>query len=288
MPRPGPAFWENVYGVRSFDEFFDRIEPFLPDSVGYLIHFKDDQVARLMYENPASGLGNVAVAILTAQDLNGDDEQATADTARRGYAAITKEGDAAMAPLVIPGVFKVALQGLSGGQPVVTTFGVRPTGGQGAAAVAAAVRARVVAAAGPLPMLPPAYTLPSVKVWDLSSLDGAIAEATGSSAGSNAGTTLATNAACALVKWNGATRSGSSRGRIYHGPLTEAMVNSDGRTLASASQTSIKNAWQSVVDGLKTDGMPMVVISRKRLDATEVTSVAVESIIATQRRRIRD
>lgn len=137
-------------------------------------------------------------------------------------------------------------------------------------------------------MLPSQYTLPSVKVWDLSSLDGAIAEATGANAGTNVGTTLATNAACALVKWNGATRSGSSRGRIYHGPLTEAMVNSDGRTLASASQTSIKNAWQQVVDGLVTDGMPMCIISRKRLDATNVSSVAVESVIATQRRRIRD
>ena len=288
MARPGPAYWESLYGIGSFQEFYDRLEPVLPDSVGYLVHIKDTQLARLAYESPLSGVGNAMSAILTAQDLLGADDPRTADTARRQYGTLNKQGDEFMAPLVIPGVVRVALLGQSGGQPVVNVFGVRNSGNQPMGQVASAVRARIVAAAGPISQLHPNYTLPIVRVMDLSSADGAIAEASGTAAGTLNVPSLSTNAASALVKWNGATRSGSSRGRLYFGPLAEAQINTDGRTLASQYVTSIKNAWQTVVDGLISDGIPMCVISRKRLDATNVQSVAVETVIATQRRRIRD
>ena len=96
-----------------------------------------------------------------------------------------------------------------------------------------------------------------------------------------------TNGACALVKWNGGTRSRSSRGRLYFGPLREAQIAADGRTLEPGNATAITTAFNAFRSSLSSAGFTLCVISPTTSSAFDVSSVSVESIIATQRRRIR-
>jgi hypothetical protein len=128
----------------------------------------------------------------------------------------------------------------------------------------------------------------SITAMDLSSLSGGItvlADATlGSVSSTNA---LATRAASALIKLNGGTRSRSTRGRLYFGPIMEADIQSDGATLDTTRATGITNAFTAFLASLATANFPLVVASAKTSTATTVGSIAVEPIIATQRRRIR-
>jgi hypothetical protein len=65
------------------------------------------------------------------------------------------------------------------------------------------------------------------------------------------------------------------------------MIDADGRTVASAMAAGIKTNFEAFKSTLAADGMEWVVISRKNQIASVVSNIAVQSIIATQRRRIR-
>ena len=192
-----------------------------------------------------------------------------------------------MGQLIIPNVFQVAIEGSSGSQDVTNVIAVQNGGGT-AAGAAAAVQAAWKGASQPMGGLSSLYVLKGFRAMDLSSANGAIAYVTDTTAGSVvASNSLATNAACALVKWNGSTRSKSSRGRLYYGPIMETNINPDGRTLAAASITNIQTYFANFRASLATAGYPLVVASRSLSQAFPVTGSAVESVIATQRRRIR-
>jgi len=104
-----------------------------------------------------------------------------------------------------------------------------------------------------------------------------------------AGTTFndpATLGACAVVKLSGGTRARSEHGRIFHGPLGEGEVNTDGRTIASSTVTSLAAAYELFRTTLLTNGYGLAVISRKNSTSKDVNNVGVNSIVGTQRRRI--
>lgn len=192
-----------------------------------------------------------------------------------------------MGQLIIPGCFQVSIEASSGSQDVTNVVGVQNGGGT-AAGAAAAVQKAWKAAGGPLGTLSNLYALRQFRAMDLSSANGAIAVVTDTTAGqSTSANSLATNAACALIKWNGSTRSKSSRGRLYLGPLMEININADGRTLTSGSITGFTSAFTVFRNSLASDGYPLVVLSRSLSQAFPVTGHAPESVIATQRRRIR-
>lgn len=196
-------------------------------------------------------------------------------------------GASPVAALVIPGVFLCSIRMTSGGRDVINVVGVQKGGGT-AVAAATAVDAGWRASGGPLSKLPTVLSYTGVIAMDLSSANGDIYNLAVSPVSGGSGISqIATNAACALVKWNGGTRSGSSRGRMYFGPLDEGAVNNDGRTILASSITATNAAMTQFRTGLATAGYPLVVVSRKYSSATVVTSNAVESVIATQRRRIR-
>jgi hypothetical protein len=67
----------------------------------------------------------------------------------------------------------------------------------------------------------------------------------------------------------------------------EVNIDTTGRTLIPGSATAYQTAFTNFRNSLDTSGYPLVVVSRKNNSATTVTSHAVESTIATQRRRIR-
>lgn len=191
-----------------------------------------------------------------------------------------------MGQLIVADCFQVAINALAGGKEVVNVVGVRNSGGS-AAGAAAAVLAAWKVANGPLAYLSSYYALTSIDAMDIGSSNGDIVQVVDTTTGGSTSSAFATAGACALVKWNGGTRSRSSRGRLYYGPIAEVNINPDGRTLASATQTAFNSAFTSFRNSLSTAGYPLVVLSRKLGTATTVTSQGVESTIATQRRRIR-
>ena len=189
--------------------------------------------------------------------------------------------------LVIPNVYRCSIEATVGGRAVVNVVGVEGSSSGQQVAAAAAIKTAWEVAAGPLALRPNVYVMTQYVAMDLSSTSGGIATSTSSATGGAGAGTLSTRAASALVKWNGSSRSRSTRGRLYYGPLQESEINSDGATLGTTPLASINTAVTNFRNSLSSSGFPLVVISRKLAAAYPVTSHSIEGIIATQRRRIR-
>lgn len=201
---------------------------------------------------------------------------------------LTIGGGSAVAPLVIANTYRCALRMASGTHDIVNVFHVEGSASGQQAAAAAAVLAAWKVASGPLAGLSSLNTMQDVTAMDLSSTSGGITVVTDATAGGISATnSLATRGACALVKLNGGTRSRSTRGRVYFGPIMESQVNADGATLTSGAITAIGTSFGNFRTSLSGAGFTLVIASRKLSTITAVTSVAVETTIATQRRRIR-
>lgn len=284
---PGPAFWEQTYGFSDFDEFFNRVGKYIPSLTAFHVGLDKTAVAEIAWQNPASGYGNAAVVIAAYQNVLGGDESAAGAAAANAGMAFNIGGLGSMAQLIIPGCFQVAIMGKAGGSDVVNVIGVQ-NGGGNAADAAAAVRTAWKVTAGPLAQLSSLYTLNQFVATDIGSSNGSIATVGDTTAGGQvSGNSFATAGACALIKWNGGTRSRSARGRMYFGPIMETNINPDGRTLASAFVTAFTTAMTNFRASLSSSGYPLVVLSRTLSESFPVTSNAAESTIATQRRRIR-
>lgn len=193
----------------------------------------------------------------------------------------------AMTQLVIPNCFQATISMVAGGHVVENVVGVQNGGGT-AAGAAAAVLAAWKVAGGPLAGLSSLVTMTGVRAVDISSVNGAIVTVTDTTAGGvTASNSLATRGAAALIQWNGGTRSRSSRGRLYWGPLMENNIDVDGASLTSTTVTNINARFTAMRSSLSGSSYPLVVLSRKLSQAFAVSSNACESTIATQRRRIR-
>lgn len=199
---------------------------------------------------------------------------------------LTIGGYYAMSVLVIPNVYRCSIQMQYGGRQVVNVIGVQGSAAGQQATVAGALKTAWEAAGGPLKSLPTPVAMTGYSVMDLSTTSGGIAALTSATVGGTPGS-AATRAACAIVKWNGASRARSTRGRLYYGPILSSNIQGDGATLTSAAQTSINAAFVQFMNAMLGAGFPLVVISRKFATATAVTTLAVEAQTGTQRRRIR-
>jgi hypothetical protein len=190
--------------------------------------------------------------------------------------------------LVIPNVYRCSVQMITGSRQVVNVVGLHgSTSGQQVAAVTALKTAWEIAS-GPLAKLSSLVQVTQYSAMDLSSTTGGIATLSSTSNGGViSGNSLSTRAASALIKWNGSSRSLSTRGRLYYGPIMESDINADGATLVTGSQSAFSTAFSNFRTSLSGSGFTLCVISRKLEQATDVTNNSVETIIATQRRRIR-
>lgn len=186
--------------------------------------------------------------------------------------------------LIIPDCFQVSIKGTSGGQDVVNVIGVYGPN-DNAISIATSVRTAWKVASGPLAKLPGTYAMVEVRAMDLSSASGDVYVVPDSTPGTLSGA-LATNGACALITYGAGTRAKSEKGRMYFGPLREVEINTDGRTLATPQGfTDALQAFRTSLEA--SNGRKMVVLSRKNSTYTEIASMATQTIIATQRRRIR-
>lgn len=194
---------------------------------------------------------------------------------------------AGMTQLIVPNCFQVTISMVSGGHVVENVIGVQNSSGT-AAGAAAAVLAAWKVASGPLSGLSALNAMTGVRAVDISSSNGSISTVGDTTVGGVATTnSLATRGACALIQWNGGTRSRSSRGRLYYGPVMESDIQVDGATLGTAIVTACNTRFTNFRNSLSGASYPLVVLSRKLSQAFAVTSHVTEPTIATQRRRIR-
>lgn len=191
-----------------------------------------------------------------------------------------------MGTLIIPNCFQVAIEGVVAGKPIVNVIGLQNAGGT-AAGAAAATAAAWESATGPLKQLSSGYAMVNYHAVDIGSSTGGIVDLASVATGGAGAGSFATRGACALVKWNGSSRSRSTRGRLYFGPLQEGNVNADGATLAAGAVTVFATTFAAFRTSLAGAGYPLVVLSRTLNTAFPVTSSSIEGTIATQRRRIR-
>jgi hypothetical protein len=195
-------------------------------------------------------------------------------------------GQDAMPALIIANTYRVAIRALSQSQPIVNVVGVRGTAtGQEAGAAAAVKAAWETGALSLCNRHTNNYHVQSYDAMDLSSANGGLASVTSTAGGSITAST-STNAVCALIKFMGGTRSRSGNGRMYFGPLDENSVQGDGRSLEAAAKTDLTTAVNAFVASLTAAGFPLVIISRQLSSAQLVKTTLVESLVATQRRRI--
>jgi hypothetical protein len=287
-------WWARTYGIDTWEEFHEVAGQYVPPLALYGFGLTQEQTSHYAYENPFSSFGGVANVLLAGRRLLGlSDAQALASAeAHSRYSAAAAPATSSTpkrqeVPLIIANTYLVAINGLSGGQDVVSVIGVQGSGSGQSLEAATAVKNAYVAAGGPLSQKTNLYTMQSVSAMDLSSLNGDISVLSHAATGGVATTAVGFNGACALIKWNGGTRSRSSRGRLYHSNLSEAQIETNGRTLVATAVTNLRDAYSLFRTSLSGAGFPLVVISRKLATAYPVTSVACESILATQRRRVR-
>lgn len=280
------SYWARL-GIDSFAEFEDGLSDVFPSSISWLPFPNQHQLLQLAWNNPASAYGVLATGLVRLRDSLGLNNDTLRGLALQGHADISEGGGVTMPQLIIPNVYRVGIYGVSGGQEVVNVVGVRGSAAGQAQGAADAVRAAWKVTNGPLSQKPSQYVFDHVSAMDLSSADGAIVEVFDGTAGAQGAQNLATNGSCALVKWNGGTRSGSTRGRMYFGPLSETAVNADGRTLSSSFLTALGTAITAFRNSLSGAGFPLCVVSPTTSTSTLVTTSTIESVIATQRRRIR-
>lgn len=284
----GPAYWKTTYGYATFEDFFADADEILDGFAVFGISPPNELVARTAWYDPVSAPGTYLTARLL---IKGNDGAAWASALRTASDNINRASvsleENTMAQLVIPNCFQVSIEAIVGGRNVFNVIGVQNAGGT-AAGAAAATKAAWEVANGPLKALSNLVAMVEYHSVDIGSTSGDIVDLASTAIGGiSAAPSLATRGACALIKWNGSTRSRSSRGRLYFGPILEANINADGATLVPTSLTTIDTAFTNFRNSLNSAGYPLVVLSRTLQTAYPVTQHAVESTIATQRRRIR-
>ena len=289
FPGLGPEYWIHTFGFATYDDFAAQAGPILDAKIPWTLPGLRTAELKIAWFDPVSVVGTYLTAGFVAFGFHegGPSGPATTtanslDPLLNNYAQGKVDG---MAGLVIAGCFQVTIQGLAGGRAIDNVIGVENASGT-AAGAAAAVKAAWEAASGPLTQLANLYSVPNYHAVDIGSLTGTIADLASTATGARA-TSFSTRGASALIKWNGSSRSRSTRGRLYFGPIAEGDINSDGATIPSASITNFTNVFNVFRTSLAAAGYPLVVLSRKESIATVVTSHAVEPTIATQRRRIR-
>lgn len=287
------GFWDFV--APDLDSFRAVMRTVIPDTYVGSFTLPQDALIDVAWLSPFSAQGTLARIYYEMQKTTGT-TRSQADAVAK---AVDQQGSAAVqqgtwilggtvATLVIPNTYRCAIRMLAGGRSITNVIGVRGSSSGQQAAAAAAVLAAWKVASGPLSRISSLVSMADVTAIDLSSTSGGISIVTDTTLGGiTAGNALSTRAASALISWNGSTRSKSSRGRLYLGPLMESDINTDGATLVSAVATSLGTAMTNFRSSLATAGFPLVVISQKNAATTDVTSHAVQGTIATQRRRIR-
>ena len=288
------GFWDYVSpDFTTYRDAFRKIlPPYIP--VGDVVVSRDELITAA-WANPFTiqGLANVA---MWALQPGGSTPPAGAEALLGGINGTVLQaprqtitlGGPKMPQLVIANVYRNVVSMVAGGHAIENVIHVQGTSSGQQAACAAAVLAAWKVASGPLTYLSSLVAMVSVESTDLTTTNGGITVVADTTVGGvSSPNALAPRSACAIVKLNGGTRSKSTRGRIYFGPLRSANVGSDGATITSGDRTNFQTAFTNFESSLAGAGFTLGVASRKLSAFTAATTLAVETTVATQRRRQR-
>ena len=191
--------------------------------------------------------------------------------------------------LIIPGAYQVVIEMQASGQQVLNVIGIKDLEGteDPVSLIGNTVKNAWEIASGPLSKLPSQVSMVGYHVTSLYAADSPKGSVGSTTAGGKTGQEMSTLATCAVVKLSGGSRSRSNNGRMYFGPLYEAIVNADGRTVSGPYITELAAAIALFRTELDTANLPLAVLSRKNSTATVVTGTSVGGIIGIQRRRLR-
>lgn len=192
-----------------------------------------------------------------------------------------------MATLVIPFHSQVGVEMVVSGQTVMNVLGFRePILGADPAAVLAAVKTAWEAADGPLKIKSNVVSMVGYHYTNLNNADGATAYLGSGAVGGRAGN-MGIISGCGVVKLSGASRNRTKNGRLFHGPIMEDDINSDGRTITSAELDRIQAAYTSFRVTMAAADFHWAVLSRKASIGTDIVASSASPIVGTQRRRLR-
>jgi len=271
----------------SLDEFKAATARFLTPHIPFISDAVDSTIQTDAYNDPYSAFGVYFAGALTAANFTQPQASAAGSiNLLQLQAAIQQDERNSMAGLLIPGAFQVNIQMVAGGRLVENVIGVVNAAGNVSDA-AAAVQSAWEQSGGPLKRLTDLVAMTNYHVVDVGDPAGDIFDLASSTVGGLSGDAIATRAACCLVRWNGATRSRSSRGRLYLGPIADVNIQGDGATLTTTAQGDFDTAFTAFTTGLSFNAYPLAVLSRTLNQAFLVSSHSVEATIATQRRRLR-
>lgn len=189
-------------------------------------------------------------------------------------------------PLIVPDVVQVTIEMTCSGRKVMNVLGFDNTGDTPMPTLLALVKSSWEQANGPLSKHANNTHMVGYHGVDLSSVDGAVGYV-GSAAGGGHSDFISTMASCAIIKLSSGTRGRSKQGRVFHGPLTENQIASDGRSLESGALGDLTAAYEVFRASMDIGGNPWTVISRVHFNHSNIVATACEGTIATQRRRLR-
>jgi hypothetical protein len=194
-----------------------------------------------------------------------------------------------MPTLVVPDTAQIGIEMTASGQKVMNVIGVHKINASGTlspTSILTAVKTAWEAANGPLSKHTTTTHMVGYHYLDLSTATG-LTGFLGSGASGTVFNDINTMDSCAIVKISDGSRARSHHGRLFHGPLAENWVQSDGRLLDTTLQSNLTDAYNQFKNALIAVDLPWTVISRKFSSQAEVNSVSVPGLIGTQRRRLR-
>lgn len=173
---------------------------------------------------------------------------------------------------------------------MVCTFGVRDPTTTDPDITAATVYASATAAGGPTPAanLLTNWTFVGVTTYLQDDPGQVIGEFNAPISGTSGATTSLPQNCCMLIKKHTASSGRSNRGRMFTPPfnLAEANVDQNG-AIAGGTVTSVQTDWDFFLSELVNEGLEPVLFHSEPTASTTITSLVVDPIIATQRRRLR-
>lgn len=180
-------------------------------------------------------------------------------------------------------------------RPAYVTFGVDPAGSS-ADAVAAAVMTAATATNSFMSQMDASVTLAQVRAsLGTDSGEDVVGLVSGTSVGLRIKTTLPPN--CAMLVRKTTSRGGRrGRGRFYIPWIIEETEIDEAGTVQSAAVALVQTAMNNFLTALTTGTIPMVVLHNPSTPGTVhpstpgapnlVTALVVDSLVATQRRRL--
>lgn len=191
-----------------------------------------------------------------------------------------------MAPLpVIANVFRVSMPWQGGIVHPVNVFHVKSATSSTASDVGDAIDEALLGLTGdPWNSIHEDYTCPTLEIIELDGASATFAKnldhiPQGAATGPEVPNT------CGVVSFHTDQRGSRGRGRMYVGPVGEDIIN-DGE-LQPSNAADMLTGWEELITNLpsSTPSLQLVIASYVHADSHQVTSVRVDNILGTQRRR---